>query len=289
MWIERTDHASAVWQGPLGVLIDRGSASASEIFAAAIQDCGRGFILGETSFGKGTVQTVVNLDQFARTGKPQLGELKMTVAQFFRVNGGTTQLRGITPDIVLPGLFEDAEFGELGFDNAIAWTQIKKADYVPGKNVQAVLPSLMAKHEARINEDRDYKFLQEDIAEFKHQRQRNEISLNENERRKERDAREARVASRKSQKVKNTSEQSVLATQESVPMMDTDDPDDGLESDERDLALELSHEKSRKSAKDIHLIEAAHILSDAVGILEVNQRLAANIKTSTKSRQKLIQ
>ena len=91
--------ATARWTGPLAVLINRGSASASEIFAAAIQDYGRGVIIGEPSFGKGTVQTVVDLDEEARNPKPEFGELKMTVAQFFRINGGTTQLRGVTPDI----------------------------------------------------------------------------------------------------------------------------------------------------------------------------------------------
>ncbi len=83
--------------GPLGVLINRGSASASEIFAAAIQDYDRGVIIGEPSFGKGTVQTVVNLDEVAQSPTPKFGELKFTIAQFFRVNGGTTQLRGVTP------------------------------------------------------------------------------------------------------------------------------------------------------------------------------------------------
>ena len=84
---------------PIVVLVNGGSASASEIFAAAIQDYGRGVIIGEPSFGKGTVQTVVDLDRVARSDKPRLGELRVTMAQFFRINGGTTQLRGVTPDI----------------------------------------------------------------------------------------------------------------------------------------------------------------------------------------------
>ncbi|NHZ67287.1 S41 family peptidase, partial [Massilia genomosp. 1] len=90
------------WDGPMGVLINRGSASASEIFAAAIQDYGRGLVMGEPSFGKGTVQTLVNLDRGNPGEKARYGELKMTIAQFFRINGGTTQLRGVTPDIKMP-------------------------------------------------------------------------------------------------------------------------------------------------------------------------------------------
>ncbi len=93
-WRATTDPGMA-WNGPLAVLVNRGSASASEIFAAAIQDYGRGLIIGEPTFGKGTVQNLVDLDRFTRTGqeKPQFGELKMTIAQFFRINGGSTQLR----------------------------------------------------------------------------------------------------------------------------------------------------------------------------------------------------
>lgn len=129
--LEQSTQANAVWNGPLGVLINRSSASASEIFAAAIQDYGRGMIIGEPSFGKGTVQTMVDLDRMVDNKKPQFGELKMTIAQFFRINGGTTQLRGVTPDISFPSSFDAGEFGESSFDNALAWTQIKAASYTP--------------------------------------------------------------------------------------------------------------------------------------------------------------
>src|SRR3990167_6392147 len=124
--VEGNSNATVAWDGQLGVLINRGSASASEIFAAAMQDYGRALIIGEPSFGKGTVQTIVNLDAQARSDKPKLGDLKMTVAQFYRVNGGTTQLRGVTPEIKLPG-FSDTDGGEAGFDNALPWGQIKSA------------------------------------------------------------------------------------------------------------------------------------------------------------------
>src|SRR5258706_1123146 len=100
--VESDTQAGVAWDGPLGILINRNSASASEIFAAAIQDYGRGLIFGERSFGKGTVQSLINLDQVAGGGKSQFGELKMTVAQFFRINGGSTQVRGVIPEIALP-------------------------------------------------------------------------------------------------------------------------------------------------------------------------------------------
>ena len=94
-----------MWTGPLGVLINKRSASSSEIFAAAIQDYGRGVIMGQSSFGKGTVQSRIDLDGLVNNDKPELGELKMTIAQFFRVNGGSTQLKGVTPDIGFSGCF----------------------------------------------------------------------------------------------------------------------------------------------------------------------------------------
>jgi len=277
VWVERTDHAAAAWNGPLGVLINRGSASASEIFAAAIQDYGRGIIVGEPSFGKGTVQTVINLDQFANSSKPQLGELKMTVAQFFRVNGGTTQLQGVTPDILLPGYFDGGDFGEASFDNALPSTQINRTDYVAAGDVRSALALLSAKHEARANADAAYKYLQEDIADFKLQRQKNEVSLNANIRRAERDAREVRIANRKLKDNKAAGTQ--VAT--SVAGGDVGAAEDGLESDERSLVKELAHEKSLKGVKDIYLVEAAHIVSDAAGLRESGPRFAGSANANT--------
>ncbi|MFH1602450.1 MAG: carboxy terminal-processing peptidase, partial [Pseudomonadota bacterium] len=196
--VESDTRAGVAWDGPLGVLINRSSASASEIFAAAIQDYGRGLIIGEPSFGKGTVQSMVDLDRVAKNDKPQFGELKMTVAQFFRISGGTTQLRGVTPDILFPAVSDAESFGESSFDNALPWTQIGAAEYSPAGDVKGVLPMLLALHEERVKKDKDFQYLQEDIAESRLQRKKNLVSLNEAERRRERDAREARLASRES-------------------------------------------------------------------------------------------
>src|SRR5450830_239620 len=122
--VESDTNAGLAWDGPMGVLINRGSASASEIFAAAVQDYGRGLIIGEGSFGKGTVQTLFNLDRFGGSEKARFGELKMTIAKFFRINGGTTQLRGVTPDIKLPAMSDTDNFGESSYDNALPWVSI---------------------------------------------------------------------------------------------------------------------------------------------------------------------
>ncbi|MDM9646206.1 carboxy terminal-processing peptidase [Rhizobium sp. S163] len=247
--VQSDDLPTPAWTGPVGVLINRGSASASEIFAAAIQDYGRGVIIGEPSFGKGTVQTVVNLDQVARNDKPKFGELKLTIAQFFRVNGGTTQLRGVTPDIALPGLSDPKTFGETSYDNALPWTQIKPARYKQAGNLKIELPKLQALHDKRVESDPDFQRLIEDVAELKAQRDKGVISLNEADRRKELTARENRLKSR-------------AQLDDGV---DTTN-DDGLQSNERSLTADIALENARKKAKDVLLNEATAILSDAAGL-----------------------
>jgi carboxyl-terminal processing protease len=279
--VESDTNAGAAWDGPLGVLINRGSASASEIFAAAIQDYGRGLIIGEPSFGKGTVQTLVNLDQLARSNKSQLGELKMTIAQFFRINGGTTQLRGVVPDILFPEVSDAESFGESSFDNALPWTQVKAADYAPAGDLQGLLPVLVPLHEARVKKDRDFQDLKEDIAESKLERKKNLVSLNESARRKERDAQEARIKAREARKDAGTIARENAAGNPPAPEKVSAIRDDGLQFGERNLAIELAAEKTRKNAKDVLLKEAVNILSDEVGILKTDARLAARIQPRT--------
>ncbi|OBZ95822.1 peptidase S41 [Pararhizobium polonicum] len=249
--VGRDDLPVPAWTGPVGVLINRGSASASEIFAAAIQDYGRGVIVGEPSFGKGTVQTVVNLDKAANNGKPKFGELKLTIAQFFRVNGGTTQLRGVTPDISLPGLSDPKNFGEASYDNALPWTQIKPVNYAPTGNMAALLPKLQSLHDARVRNDRDFQRFVEDAAELKAQREKGTISLNLTERRNELAARKARLKAR-------------AQTNDGLDL----GGDDGLQANERSLSADIAIENARRNAKDVLLNEAAAILADKVGLQE---------------------
>ena len=259
--VEKNVEAGLAWDGPLGVLINRGSASASEIFAAAIQDYGRGVIIGEGSFGKGTVQTVASLDQMAKNATPVFGELKMTIAQFFRVNGGTTQLRGVTPDILYPSTGDDTQFGESSFDNALPWTQIKAADYAPVGDVAAQLPRLQAWHATRIQHDRDFQDLLQDVAKAKGIRQDNVISLNEAVRRKERAASEKRLAAMLG--ATGTGASSALA-------------DDGLQFNERKLDKDLALEKTSKTINDALLDEAVSILSDSAALKEGRSQGAAS-------------
>ncbi len=279
--VESDTQAGVAWEGPLGVLINRNSASASEIFAAAIQDYGRGLIFGERSFGKGTVQSLINLDQFTRSDKAQYGELKMTVAQFFRINGGTTQLRGVVPDILFPAPSDAEPFGEASFDNPLPWTQVKPADYVRTGDYQAVLPVLTSLHEARMKQDKDFQYLMEDIAEIKLERQKKLISLNEATRRKERDAQEAKLKSRESLKEPDKSARDASAGRGRGARRDSTtgaNSDDGLQADERNLANLLAAEKARKDAKDILLDEAVRVLGDVAGIAKTDARLVARVR-----------
>lgn len=261
--VDSDNNGGMAWNGPLGILINRASASASEIFAAAIQDYGRGIIIGEQSFGKGTVQSVVNLDSLVRNDQPKFGELKMTVAQFFRINGGTTQMKGVTPDISLPSMTNVEDFGESSYDNALPWTQIKPADYSAAANMKDIIPLLATKHDARIAKDKDFKFLQEDIAEAKALNSKNQISLNEAKRRKEREVQEAKAAARNADGKATTNKNT---------------QDDGLNSNERNLTTDLELEKSRKDKKDIYLNEAANILADEVHLIKADPKLAASVQ-----------
>jgi carboxyl-terminal processing protease len=264
--VDSDTDSGVAWDGPLGVLINRGSASASEIFAAAIQDYGRGLIIGELTYGKGTVQTVINLDRIAKNDQPKFGEIKMTVAQFFRINGGTTQLRGVIPDIKLPSLNDITTFGESSYKNALPWSSIKPANFRVVHDFKKIIPKLTAKHALRISADQDFINLNQDIDTLNVQRQKKMITLNEVERRQERKVQADKLSARKklseNDKVKNNAQL-----------------DDGLLASERNLDNELVKEKDAKDEKDILLNEAAHILSDSILLIsESHQQLVANPK-----------
>jgi carboxyl-terminal processing protease len=291
--VEGDTNPGLAWDGPMGVLINRGSASASEIFAAAIQDYGRGLVIGEPSFGKGTVQTLIPLDRFAPSDKVHYGELKMTIAQFFRINGGTTQLRGVTPDIKLPVTGDIENFGESSYDNALPWVAIKPANFVPSGDLKELMAPLQKRHDARAAKDKDFQYLAEDIAEVTKLRKENAISLNETVRRKERDAQDARAKLREARLAdgkasipdepaagpggKEARSKVPLPTKPGKSVTAKLREDDGLQADERNLAAELAAEKAAKNAKDVLLQESAHILADEVGMLKTDTRLASRV------------
>lgn len=178
------------YKGPLVVLVDRFSASASEIFAAAMQDYGRALIVGEPTFGKGTVQQYRSLnriyDQMLRPEWPALGSITYTIQKFYRVNGGSTQRKGVTPDLLMPTGVEAVETGEKFEDNALPWDSIEAATYAKTGDVQPLLPQLLKAHQDRIAKDREFQYILKDIARFNAMKEkRNIISLNLAEREKE--------------------------------------------------------------------------------------------------------
>ncbi len=268
--VQGDDDPGMSWSGPMAVLVNRGSASASEIFAAAIQDYGRGLIIGQPTFGKGTVQNLVDLDRFTRntSEKPQYGELKMTIQEFFRINGGSTQLKGVTPDIQYPKNGDEKDFGESTYDNALPWTQIQPADYKPVADLKAYLGQLQSKHETRTATSPSWKLMLDELAQYKKMRDKTTISLNFAQRqteRKEQDALQAEFRARH-----KTIDGDVDGS---------DDPvlDDGLNANERSLKSELKQEKDAKKAADPQLEETAHILFDAVGLIKADTKVAAAV------------
>lgn len=167
-----------VYTGPLAVLVNRLSASASEIFAGAIQDHGRGIIVGSQTFGKGTVQTINNLDP---------GRLKYTQSKYYRISGDSTQERGVIPDIFFPPTLDHDEIGESALPQAMAWDQIPPARYRKLANLQPIIKYLNQLHKQRVMENPDFRFLSKRIAFLEENRLKTRTSLQETERKLEQD------------------------------------------------------------------------------------------------------
>jgi carboxyl-terminal processing protease len=269
-----SDTTSGVtWEGPLAVLINRGSASASEIFAGAIQDYGRGLIIGETTFGKGTVQNLVDLDRWPMADGKRFGQVKLTIAQFFLPGGSSTQNKGVVPDIPFPVSVDASEFGESTYDNALPWTRIAAVPHIRYGDFSALLPQLKTLHEARVTKDREFQWWREDIAQFREETAKKWVSLNEAERRAERD----RDAAKRKQR---QDERKALG-------LDLDplgeETDDGLTSSERNIAEEAKREKAAEKRPDPLLRESAAILADAMQVLGSDRRLSAQVLSEKAS------
>jgi carboxyl-terminal processing protease len=193
---------NVVYNGPVSVLINRFSASASEIFAAAIQDYQRGVVIGEQSYGKGTVQSVIDLSRYIRVPEGEkVGQLKLTLQKFYRVTGSSTQHMGVMPDVDLPSAFDAEEFGESSNESALAWDQIKPTKYYETTNISdQVRKQLKDDFEARLDTDVELQNLVDEANELKSNINKTRVSLNFNVRKKEMDAAEKRRAARNSMK-----------------------------------------------------------------------------------------
>jgi len=217
--VSEDERAGVAWDGPFGVMVDRLSASASEIFAGAIQDYGRGIIIGTQTYGKGTVQSSIDLNKLVnpsilqrlaslvqkgpgasgltiKGGKdvaPQLGQINLTMAKFYRVNGSSTQHKGVMPDIELPSYYPMDKIGEDTEPSALPWDEVQKSNFVAVADLSAVKPDLVKLHNERMQKSADYKALIQDIADMKKRELETSVTLNETKLKAERDSLEAKT------------------------------------------------------------------------------------------------
>jgi len=208
--VNSDDQKGTAWDGPFGVIINRFSASASEIFAAAIQDYGRGVILGSQTYGKGTVQSAIEMskvigptsklllkaagekDEGTPNGAPEFGQINITLGKFYRINGSSTQHKGVTPDVTFPSQFSAEKYGESSQPSALPWDQIKPTPFTKIHDLKTVNEQLNQSHEKRMQNSPAYQFLLEDIALFNKLDTVPEVSLKESELKKERDDNKAK-------------------------------------------------------------------------------------------------
>lgn len=210
--VESDTDKETVYAGPLMILQNRFSASASEIFAGAIQDYKRGVIVGERSYGKGTVQQLVDLDQFLNSprqasrgkdnngvstgvgfeAKERFGQLKLTTEKFYRITGNSTQLKGVEPDLALPSPFNADEMGESSQPTALPYDEVEEAGFVKTNNInEKIISKLDSKFQSRLKSDEALKELVIDLEEYKSQKDKKEYSLNYELRKKEKEASES--------------------------------------------------------------------------------------------------
>jgi len=242
--VETDPAPGIVYKGPLAVLVDRNSASASEIFAAAMQDYERGIIIGEPTFGKGTVQTLIDLNRFVPNQEADLGRLRLTVAEFFRISGGSTQLRGVVPDIVFPTLADFDDHGERALDNPLPWAKTSAADYARVALNGVGIRSLRRRSEKRIRRDPGFDMLTAQEQVLRELDDQTVVSLRERDR---------RIESKRRERVLKGQRNAFLRTRGIDPVdEDADDVDqDALEKQQEIIAR-------------IQVKEAAHILADAI-------------------------
>jgi carboxyl-terminal processing protease len=237
----------AVYRGPLIVLINRFSASASEIFAGAIQDYGRGLVVGSTTWGKGSVQSYMPIEK----GE---GNIKITQAKFYRVSGDSTQHRGVIPDIELPSVVNTKELGESSYENALPWDQIHAAPHDTYNNISTLLPALQPSHEERMKNDPDFVYLKKQAAFYEELNSKKTVSLKLATRQLEQKQIEQRTLDIENQKRKSKGE-AVYATYADYKAKETKkDEDEAAEPKKKDLEPE----------KDPYLVETGKILGDFI-------------------------
>ena len=259
VWRDGKRRKSRYYEGPLAVMINRLSASASEIFAGAIQDYGRGIIVGEQSFGKGTVQSLVALQE---------GQLKITESKFYRISGESTQHRGVIPDIQYPSLFDPQQIGESALDNALAWDQIAPARFSRYNDYRAILPTLTDLHEKRAANDPDYLYLQDQVSLAEEARTITALPLRQAGRLEMRDDQEQKALA-----IEN--KRRVAKGLERLATLDAEEPADDTDQLEADDPSEgPAHGGDEDQLDDVLLMETGRILVDTI-TLRPNTGLAS--------------
>jgi carboxyl-terminal processing protease len=260
------------WSGPLAVLVNRYSASASEIFAAAIQDYGRGVIIGEPTFGKGTVQSLLDLDDYASSDKPGMGQLKITMAQFFRVNGGSTQNLGVEPDIRFPSFGDPQEYGERSMENALPWTSIDPARYKTSGDLSQLVAVADSRYHGRVVNDEEFGWLMSDIETYDAHSSEKSVSLLEAVGRQKMKEQEEKKAARKA---KQGTTGPLLGEGGALVA-----PDPELADYEDDEEADAEDSEKEEKGPDLLLRESARIVADMVELesdLELLKRQFAQL------------
>lgn len=248
--------SKVAWDGPLVVAVGKLSASASEIVAGALQDYGRAVVVGDQStHGKGTVQQVLRLDTIVPKNQVESpGNLKLTVSKFYRVSGSTTQKQGVTPDIILPSIYDYLDIGEAALENCLPADQTTPASYNSLDQVKPYLTELQAASKARVEQSKDFAYLNEDIDQVKKRKDDKTISLNEKERLAERDQDKARVDVRKKERAGRTKSSSHIFELD-LEMAEKDQPlqpfDPKKDKEEADLAQVTPATGDTADAEDV--------------------------------------
>ena len=212
------------YDGPLTVMVDRYSASASEIFAAAMQDYGRALIVGEQTFGKGTVQQHRGLGRIYDFYDNPLGSVQFTIAKFYRIDGGSTQHKGVVPDILFPSAIEAADWGESQEENALPWDSINRASYTTFGETLTAVNMVNGNYQQRIAKDPEFAYIFSDIKEYKENREKKFISIVESERKQEKKDQETRRLARINERLVRMGKEKIKDIEDIPEDMDEIDP-----------------------------------------------------------------
>jgi carboxyl-terminal processing protease len=271
---------SVAYRGPMAVLVDRYSASASEIFAAAIQDYGRGLVIGQQTYGKGTVQNLIPLDRYALGPQPEFGQLTVTIGKFYRVTGESTQHRGVEPDVTLPSDIDMKTVGESALEAALPWDRIAGVPFRSwDRREDTLIPTLLTEESQRAEKDADYRWLVQSIAALDTAREQKTVSLNLASRKEERAQQEAQRLTRENTR-RAAKGLPAFKTIEELEKDANDAKDSKAKDKDQDKDI-----KDTKDEADIVLTQASEIMGDIVaGVRPItsNRNPPATVKAETK-------